>query len=343
VRGIREVYPQTISYKRVLTPFTPELARLRLLQGAPAEALAAIRTALDETRPKNVETGEPELLAARDPCCGYAWPIPEGLQLHAEALLLQAAQELGTDRFDSATESMLPPAVQSRITEARSLLTEALNLWQPLHDPEPQRDDQNFQRDGQPYNHRAAKTSQVLTNLKEGVLTAYPLEPTQDAIPKSPEDEPMTTNTRDQVFISYSHQDKDWLDKLHDTLKPLMRNQTIDVWADTRIKTGAKWKAEITQALARAKVAVLMVSRPFLASDFIADKEIPPILAAAKHEGLTVVWVPVGACLYDETDIADYQSAIDPAKPLNAMSEPELDAALVKIAKDIRDAASSHG
>ncbi|MGZ0163610.1 MAG: hypothetical protein ACKVII_06825 [Planctomycetales bacterium] len=34
-----------------------ELARLRLLQGNPSEALAALRTALDETRPKNAETG----------------------------------------------------------------------------------------------------------------------------------------------------------------------------------------------------------------------------------------------------------------------------------------------
>ena len=71
-----------------------ELVRLRLLQGNPSEALAALRTALDETRPKNAEAGEPELLAALDPCCGYAWPVPEALQLRAEALLLQAAQKL---------------------------------------------------------------------------------------------------------------------------------------------------------------------------------------------------------------------------------------------------------
>ena len=148
------------------------------------------------------------------------------------------------------------------------------------------------------------------------------------------------TTVREQVFISYSHLDQDWLDKLLATLKPLTRKQAIDVWSDKRIKTAAKWKDEITEALSRAKVAVLLVSRNFLASDFIADEEIPPILAAAKSEGLTIVWVPIGASLYEETDIADYQAAHDPNKPLNGLTEAELDSALVSIAKEIRDAAT---
>ena len=97
---------------------------------------------------------------------------------------------------------------------------------------------------------------------------------------------------------------------------------------------------EITRALERAKVAVLLVSRDFLASDFIADEEIPPILKAAKEVGLTVIWVPIGASLFEETDIAAYQAAHDPSQPLNTLNEGDLDQALVSIAKAIRDAAN---
>ncbi len=97
---------------------------------------------------------------------------------------------------------------------------------------------------------------------------------------------------RDQVFISYSHDDEKWLQRLQAALKPLVRKYAIDIWSDERIGAGQEWKAEITAALARAKVAVLLVSQSFLASDFIADEEMPAILAAAQEEGLTIIWIP---------------------------------------------------
>lgn len=147
---------------------------------------------------------------------------------------------------------------------------------------------------------------------------------------------------RDQVFISYSHQDADWLKKLQTALKPLIRQSAIKVWADTDIQPGAKWKAEIEGALASAKVAVLLVSHSFLASDFIAENELPPLLAAAEQEGLTILWVPVTASLYEETEIADYHAAHEPSKPLDSLSPSDLNRALVDIARKVQAAATAN-
>lgn len=147
--------------------------------------------------------------------------------------------------------------------------------------------------------------------------------------------------SRDQVFISYSHKDKGWLEKLQTHLTPLQRDGTISVWADTAIKPGQIWKEEIEKALARAKVAVLLVSPEFLASKFIYENELPPLLEANATEGLTILWIPVRPSHYTRTVIADYQAAHDPAKPLSGMSRTKQDGALVEIVKKIEVVAPS--
>ena len=70
----------------------------------------------------------------------------------------------------------------------------------------------------------------------------------------------MSTKT---VFISYSHLEKHWLDRLTPFLKQLGRDGNLDFWDDTRIKTGAQWPLEIEAALKRANAAILIVGPGF--------------------------------------------------------------------------------
>jgi len=104
-----------------------------------------------------------------------------------------------------------------------------------------------------------------------------------------------------RVFISYSHKDKQYLDRLQVFLRPIQREGTIDAWDDTRIKVGEDWRAEIRKALAEARVAVLLVTADFLASDFIATDELPPLLAKAEADGTVILLVIVGHCRFSET------------------------------------------
>jgi|SRR5688572_1180352 len=144
---------------------------------------------------------------------------------------------------------------------------------------------------------------------------------------------------RDLIFVSYSHLDQTWLERLQTVMKPLIRNRTLSVWDDNRINPGQRWRSELDSALERARVAVLLVSPNFLASDFIEQNELPPLLDVAEKGGLTIIWVPLSASMYRETEIALYQAAHDPARPLDSLPPHEQNAALVKICEYIKDAA----
>jgi NTP pyrophosphatase (non-canonical NTP hydrolase) len=143
---------------------------------------------------------------------------------------------------------------------------------------------------------------------------------------------------RDLIFVSYSHHDQRWLERLQTVIKPLIRNKTLATWDDTRIRPGQRWRSEIDSALRRARAAVLLVTPNFLASDFIVQSELTPLLDAAKKEGVSIIWVPLSASMYEETEIKDYQAAYDPSRPLDGLPEYEQNAALVKICEYIKQA-----
>jgi hypothetical protein len=118
-------------------------------------------------------------------------------------------------------------------------------------------------------------------------------------------------------------------------LKPGIRSGKMDVWDDTKIEAGANWKEEIEKALASSNVAVLLVSANFLASDFIATEELPPLLKAAAEEGVKILWVYLNYCQYEYTALKDFQAALDISKPLTALTNAEQEEALCKICDQI--------
>jgi tetratricopeptide (TPR) repeat protein len=139
------------------------------------------------------------------------------------------------------------------------------------------------------------------------------------------------------IFISYAHDDRDWLSELKKHLAPYARKGSINVWDDTMIRAGSKCERDIETALQLAKVAILLVSPAFLESDFIARKEFPPLLQAAESQGLKILWIPVSESSYFETEIGAYQAVHEPERPLDSLAPSERNAAFVRICRKIKE------
>ncbi len=145
---------------------------------------------------------------------------------------------------------------------------------------------------------------------------------------------------RRHVFISYSHADRDWVERLQRMMAPLLRGsgQQLRLWDDSQIEPGATWREAIELALAQARVALLLVSDAFLASEFVINEEVPNLLAAAEAEGVRILWVSLSPSFVEETPIHRYQAVLPPSRPLEAMDPVEVKLALKAIGLEIRKA-----
>jgi hemoglobin-like flavoprotein len=138
-----------------------------------------------------------------------------------------------------------------------------------------------------------------------------------------------------EVFISYAHEDAAWRDEFTRMLTPACAGGLIRVWSDECIAVGENWSRSIAEALARAKVGLLLVSEHFLSSAFVTRVELDTLLNAARAGGVSVHWVPISPSLYGVTPLRDLQACCDPEKPLDELPEAERRAMIKRICLDI--------
>jgi tetratricopeptide (TPR) repeat protein len=98
------------------------------------------------------------------------------------------------------------------------------------------------------------------------------------------------------VFVSYSHKDENWKDRLRPHLEALQQARSIIIWDDRKIDPGGEWFAEIQKIMDEAAVSLCLISSHYLASNFCAKIEVPYLLERQQKEGMFLIPVLIRQC-----------------------------------------------
>ena len=139
------------------------------------------------------------------------------------------------------------------------------------------------------------------------------------------------------VFISYSHKDEDWREKLGAHLAGLRLDKLVSEWHDRKISPGSPYDDVIKQQLASADIILLLLSADFINSDYSNDVEIAE--AMRRHDAGEAVVIPVvlRACEWTHRPYGGLQCFPRDGKPVTDW--PTHDEAFKAVVIGIRDVA----
>ena len=140
------------------------------------------------------------------------------------------------------------------------------------------------------------------------------------------------------VFISYSHKDRTWKDRLVRQLRVLELEGVLTVWDDLKIAAGGGWRTEIETAMEHARAAVLLISADFLISEFIRGTEVPRLLQRRAQDGLRVIPLIVHPCAWQAVKwLAEMQCRPRDGRALSIDRKAKVEEDLAALALEIRD------
>ncbi len=168
--------------------------------------------------------------------------------------------------------------------------------------------------------------------LKVSTPSATPIvEP--DAVPTS-----SVRRAQIDIFISHSHKDEEWKNRLVGQLDVLAHKTAISVWDDTRIAAGDEWRPAIEQAVKEARTAILLVSADFLTSKFVRSVELSKLLQRRQAEGVCILPVITRPCYWEAIDwLSKLQCRPKNAKPLSLCASDEADMHLVNLVQEVHE------
>lgn len=142
------------------------------------------------------------------------------------------------------------------------------------------------------------------------------------------------------IFISYSRDDRTFLDAFEQHLSPLKRQGLVNVWVDrSSLAPGSLWQDELEKALEAADIIVLLISAAFLASPYCYDQELSRALDRQKLGDVLLLPVLIRPVSWNGEPISRLQALPEHGRPVSLWSNP--DEAWVSVVQKVREAAEA--
>jgi hypothetical protein len=187
-------------------------------------------------------------------------------------------------------------------------------------------------------------TSFIYMHPEPAIQITYEVDPKQKVIYFFHFSAP-TMRIRNTIFVSYSHEDKEWLDKIRIYLSAQEQEGLIQFWDDAQLQAGEDWRKKIDEVLDSSTAGVLLVSQEFLNSKFIDEVELPKLLESAENEGKKIFWIPLSPSTVFDThrEITKYQSLKpDPRTSLDELTGVEQKRVLVQMSRKLTEVITQH-
>ena len=137
---------------------------------------------------------------------------------------------------------------------------------------------------------------------------------------------------RPMVFFSAHHDDYSWRDRIKAKLLDL--GAPIELWDDSKLEPGDRWAHEITSAIRRASVAVILLSPDYLYSD-TAKRELEGLFQRTARGDFRLFPIVVHACPWEQFLRLGEILVWSRGEPIDRLDADALESELEKIAKSI--------
>ena len=139
-----------------------------------------------------------------------------------------------------------------------------------------------------------------------------------------------------KAFISYSHDDDEFLEKLHKHLAALRRQNLIETWTDREIDAGGVIDEEISAAIEAADIFILLVSSSFINSDYCFKKEFQRALEKQKAGKALIVPVVIRPCDWKIPELRQFKALPKDGMAVDSNHWHNTDEAFTDVSKGLR-------